>query len=144
MNFQTIQSLLFIFSLALLLFPLLQGLRFLRLNSPSAHRQRAQAAETRGWTYTAGRLGHPLLYTLSGTSKEGIPWQLEVHRQRGTRKGSPNPGFAYTRWQAQLSPQAANHQFLVMPHLPEPGRWLGPVYGPQFILRSVLPLGTSH
>lgn len=144
MDFQTIQPFIFIVFLLLLLFPLLQALQFLRLNSPTAHRQRAQAAETRGWMYTAGRLGRSLLYTVGGTSKEGIPWQIEAHRQRVTRKGSPNPGFAYTYWQAQILPQTANHQFLIMPHLPEPGRWLGPVYGPQFVLLSVLPPGTTH
>jgi hypothetical protein len=140
----TIPLLVLIAFLCLLLPDGWRALRFLRLNSPAAHRQRALAAETRGWQYRRGPFARPLLYTLNGQTKEGIPWQLAVCRQRATTRGSLDRGFAYSHWQAKSARPAGNGHLLIAPRLPAMGRFLEPFYGRQFMLRAILPPDTAQ
>jgi hypothetical protein len=125
--------------LCLLLPEAWRGLRFLQMISPGAHRQRAQAAGTKGWCYTPGRFPHPLLYTLHGQTQAGIPWRLEVFRQRATWRGAVERGFAYSCWQVETPSAAAGDQLLIAPRLPAVGGFLDSFYGRHFVLRGMLP-----
>ncbi len=106
------------------------------LKSSKDKREREQMAAKRGWRVEPATERH-ILYRLSGTTADGLAWQLEATRRPSSSTTSTGGAARSTRWWTEAV-KLTEDMVLVGPRQPAPpGLDLGGMLV-QFFLRAIL------